>query len=67
MSKHKVLYFIQKSQPTNYERQVASHIEAAVSFRNVNLIKPDVTAENCDFVVGDVIPPQYQDKRNLSA
>jgi hypothetical protein len=67
MPKLKVLYFIQTIKPTNYDRQAASYIEAAVSFRNFNHVKPDSAVEACDAVMGVAIPSQYHDKPNLSA
>lgn len=59
--KPKILYFINTSQPTNYDRQVASRIGASVSFRNIkNVI--GTTVEPCDGVTGVVIPAPYQGK-----
>jgi hypothetical protein len=60
--KPKVLYFINTPQPSNYDRQVAGTLTAAVSFRNIKNIKPTDKAEACDGVTGVVIPAQYQDK-----
>ncbi len=62
MAKPKIIYFITTSKPTNYDRQRASTMNAAVSFRNVNLVKSGDPAEACDGVAGVVIPQQYQHK-----
>jgi hypothetical protein len=66
MPKSRVLYFITTSKPTNYDRQRASTMNAAVSFRNVAFVKPDSPAEPCDAVMGVSIPTQYQTKPRRS-
>lgn len=62
MSKLKVLYFINSSKPTNYDKQRAVYTGQAVAFRNVAHIKPNDAVEDCDAVMGAVIPAQYVDK-----
>ncbi len=62
MPKLKVLYFIDSSKPTNYDRQRAAYSGQAVSFRNLANIEPDSPAEPCDAVMGVVIPAQYAAK-----
>ena len=57
----KVLYFISTNKPTNYDRQRAAKTAQAVSFRNLAYVKPDSPVEQCDAVMGDVIPTQYAD------
>lgn len=59
MLKPKVLYFISTDRPTNYDRQVASKLEASVSFRNIKNVKPG-PIEACDGVTGIAIPTAYQ-------
>lgn len=66
MLKPKVLYFISTDLPTNYDRQVASKIEASVAFRNIKNAEPGLI-EACDGVTGVSIPAAYQDKPTAKA
>jgi hypothetical protein len=59
MAKLKVLYFIQTSKPTNYDKQVAVYTGQTVAFRNAALVKPNDPVEPCDAVMGAPIPSQY--------
>lgn len=58
----KVLYFIADNRPTNYERQRAAKLDAAVAFRSVRYVKSTDAAEQCDGVTGNPIPTQYVGK-----
>jgi hypothetical protein len=62
----KILYFIDGSQPSNYDRQVVASL-SGVQFRNLNNVKADDPAEECDGVAGVHVPAQYSDKASAEA
>jgi hypothetical protein len=59
MPKLRILYFINSRKPTNFEKQRAAHTGQTVVFLNPADVKPDDKAEECDAVMGAVIPQQY--------
>jgi hypothetical protein len=58
---YRILYFINSRKPANHERQRAAHTGQTVVFRNLADIKPDDKPEECDAVMGAIIPAQYAD------
>jgi hypothetical protein len=58
MKSIKILYFIGGSMPDKADMKTAFSLGVPVSFRNFRHIKPDMTIEDCDGVIG-IVPAEY--------
>ena len=58
----KILLFISSRSPLPYDRQLAATVAAPVQYRNIREIADDAVPEECDGVMGVVIPGQYKSK-----
>jgi len=58
MKSIKILYFIGGSMPDNADMKTAFGLGVPVYFRNFRHIKPDMTIESCDGVIG-IVPAEY--------
>jgi len=58
MKSIKILYFISGSMPDKADMKTAFSLGVPVSFRNFRHIKPDMTIEDCDGVIG-IVPAEY--------
>lgn len=62
MKKPKIIYFLADGIPSAEEIAIAESFGVKVMYRNVRFIESTDHPEECDAVVGSVIPEQYKDK-----